>query len=72
MSRKYRKYKAILIEAYVRDGIFPSYKLTLSRYKKLKREAQRHEKSKKKFLRSLRKGAILETFIDSEEYVIYE
>lgn len=72
MSRKYRKYKAILIEAYVSNGIFPSYKLTLSRYKKLKREAQRRKKSHKKLLRSLRKGAILETFIDSEEYAIYE
>lgn len=72
MSRKYRKYKAILIEAYVRDGIFPSYKLTLSRYKKIKREAQRHKKSYKKLLRSLRKGVILESSIDSEEYAIFE
>lgn len=72
MSRKYRKYKAILIKAFGRDGMFPSYKLTLSRYKKIKREAQRHKKSYKKLLRSLRKGAIFVTSIDSEEYVIYE
>lgn len=72
MSRKYRKYKALLIKAYVRDGIFPSYKLTLSRYKKIKREAQRTEKEWKKFLKAQRKGAILVTSIDSEEYAIYE
>ena len=72
MSRKYRKYKALLIEAYVRDGICPSYKMTLSRYKKIKREDQRHKKSYKKLLRSLRKGAILEPLIDPEEYAIFE
>lgn len=72
MSRKYREYKANLIELYGHEGKFPSYKLTLSRYKKIKREAQRTEKEWKKFLKSQRKGAILVTSIDSEEYRIYE
>lgn len=72
MSRMYREHKANLLEAYGSEGKYPSYKLTLSRYKKLKREAQRHKKSHKKLLRSLRKGAILVTSIDSEECAIYE
>ena len=72
MSRKYREYKSILIEAYGREGKFPSYKITLSKYKKIKREVQRHNKEWNKFLKSQRKGAILVTSIDSEEYRIYE
>ena len=34
MSRKYREYKAWLIDYYGLKGKFPSYKMTLSRYKK--------------------------------------
>lgn len=72
MSRKYREWKSILIEAYGREGKFPSYKITLSKYKKFKRKIQRHNKEWNKFLKSQRKGAILVTSIDCDEYRIYE
>ena len=72
MSRKYREYKANLIELYGHEGKFPSYKMTLSRYKKFKRKIQRHHKEWNKFLKSQRKGTILVTSIDCDEYRIYE
>lgn len=72
MSRKYREYKSILIEAYGSEGKYPSYKITLSKYKKFKRKIQRQNKEWKKFLKSQRKGAILVTSIDCDEYRIYE
>lgn len=59
MSRKYREYKAKRIEYYGKKGIFPPYKMTLSLYKRIKREKQRHKKLMKKFLGPLRRGAIL-------------
>lgn len=59
MSRKYREYKAWLIDFYGLKGKYPSYKMTLSRYKKLKRKNQKYEKQQKKFLRTLRQGAVL-------------
>lgn len=54
MSRNYRKYKAIQIKAFGRDGKYPSYKITLSRYIKIKRGVQRHEEKWEKFLKSQR------------------
>ena len=45
MSRKYREYKAYLIDLYGCYGRFPQYKMTLSWYKKFKREIQRHKKN---------------------------
>ena len=72
MSRKYREYKASLLALYAYEGESPSYKITRSQYKKLKREIQRQNKEWKKFLKSQRKGAILVTSIDCDEYRIYE
>lgn len=51
MSRKYREYKAYLIALYRFYGVSPSYKMTLSWYKKFKREIQRNGKKMKKFRR---------------------
>lgn len=67
MSRKYREYKAYLIDYYGRKGKYPSYKMTLYRYKKLKRKNQKYEKRQKKFLRTLRQGAVLVIPVEEEK-----
>lgn len=64
MSRKYREYKAKLIEFYGKKGKFPSHKMTLSKYKRIKRSKQKGEKRKKKFLRSLQQYGVRVYYID--------
>lgn len=57
MSRKYREYKAKLIKFYGKKGKFPSYKMTLSKYKRIKRIVQKKKKQEKKFWRRLEQEA---------------
>ena len=54
MSRKYRELKNFIIFAYGYINRFPPYKMTLSWYKKIKRDEQRSRKSAKKFFRTLK------------------
>lgn len=72
MSRKYREYKANLIELYGHEGKYPSYKITLSRYKKIKREVQWHKKNGSWSLMSRRRGITLVTSIRYDSYKIYD
>lgn len=72
MSRKYREYKAYLIALYAFEGKFPSYKMTLSRYKKIKREVQWHKKNGSWSLLSPRRGVTLVTSIQYDSYKIYD
>lgn len=64
MSRRYREYKAKLIEFYGKKGKYPSYKMTLSKYKRIKRRKQKSEKWKKKFLRQLQQDGVRVCYID--------
>ena len=64
MSRKYREYKANLIELYGHEGKFPSYKMTLSKYKRIKRMVQKKEKQGKKFWRRILQEADRVCYID--------
>lgn len=57
MSRKYREYKNKLVEFYGNKGKFPPYKMTLSKYKRIKRMVQKKEKQGKKFLRMIQQEA---------------
>lgn len=64
MSRKYREYKNKLVEFYGKKGNFPSYKMTLSKYKRIKRIVQKKRKQKKKFLRQLQQDGVRVCYID--------
>ena len=64
MSRKYREYKARLIDYYGKKGKYPSYKMTLSKYKRIKRMVQKKEKQGKKFWRMIQQEADRVCYID--------
>ena len=56
MSRRYRELKNVIIIAYGYNNRFPPYKMTLSWYKKFKRDEQRSRKICEKVFRTLKKG----------------
>ena len=64
MSRKYREYKKKLVEFYGKKGKFPPYKMTLSKYKRIKRMVQKKEKQGKKFWRMIQQESDRVCYID--------